>query len=120
MLVLLKHTFPLAADIAARDNTRALARRLYSALAEPFAVRLAEVDRRWALAQVSSALDRDGFTEYTRKVIASFEPEVPWEHNFLQTRRDCYRALSDPLAEKAERDLLSFLKSEPQPLELKP
>jgi predicted membrane-bound spermidine synthase len=113
--VVLHHTFPVAVYVASRD--KALALRLYHALEKPFAVNLAEDERRKALAYVGSVLDHDGYSDYTRNVIATFEPEVPWERDFLQTRRDCYRALSDPRATEAARDLDRFLAAEPAPLE---
>lgn len=115
--VILKRSFPAAADIASRDGTKTLATRLYRALEKPFAANLVEEDRRNALAQIGRILDRDAFSDYTRNVIASFEPDPPWERDFLQLRRDCYRALSDPRAAKADRDLSRFISAEPAPLE---
>ncbi len=117
-LFLLKRSFAAAADIGAQPGSdSALAVRLYRALEQPFAVKLAETDRRWALSQLGAAIDRNGFSNYTRDVIASFEPDVPWEREFLQTRRACYQALSDPRATQADLDLKKFLRAEPPPLE---
>ena len=72
-----------------------------------------ESDRRKALLAVARVIDSRGYSEYTRKAVAAFEPDVLWERQFLQTRRDCYRTLGDPLAAKAERDLAAFIKAEP-------
>jgi hypothetical protein len=117
MLILLRRSFTLASDIAAADESGAASERLYRALEKPFAVSLAEADRRWTLAQLGSAIDRRGFGNFIHDVIASYEPDVPWEREFLQTRRACYQALSDPRAAQADRDLKRFLGAEPPALD---
>jgi hypothetical protein len=48
----------------------------------------------------------------------SFEPNVPWDRQFLKGRRDCYRELGDPLLAKAEKDLASFHASEAEPTDV--
>lgn len=111
------HSFHVAEFIASQDKTGTLGPRLYRALEKPFAVSVSESDRRRALALIAATIDRAGFSEYSRKAIAAYEPNVPWDREFLQVRRDCYRALSDPRAEIADRELSQFLKAEPAPLE---
>jgi hypothetical protein len=69
--------------------------------------------RFYARLELLIAVSAAGYSEYTRKAVAVFEPNVLWERQFLQTRRDCYRTLGDPLAAKAERDLAAFIKAEP-------
>ena len=111
------HSFGVAEQISEQDRGAALSPRLYRALEKPFAVNLAESNRRKSLALIASDIDQRGFTEYSRKAIAAFEPNVPWDREFLRVRRDCYRALSDPRADKAEQELSQFLANEPVPLE---
>jgi spermidine synthase len=113
MALIFNHSFDIAVEIASRDRGGPLALRLYRALEQPFSVKVSEAGRLRALYTVGRIIDNRGYTEYTRKAIAAFEPEVPWEHEFLQVRRDCYRALADPLATKAERDLAAFVENEP-------
>jgi spermidine synthase len=113
-----KHSIAVAEHIAAQDET--LAPRLYRALENPFSAYAAESDRRKALALIAATIDRRGFSEYSRKAIAAYEPNVPWDREFLRVRRDCYRALSDPRAEKADRELAQFIANEPPPLETRP
>ncbi len=84
---------------------------------EPFALYAAEADRGKALALLAAKIDRNGYSESSRKAIAAFEPNVPWDREFLRVRRGCYRALSDPRAELAERELAQFIANEPSPLE---
>ncbi len=117
MPVLVTHSFSIAQHIALQDAGEALAPRLYRALEKPFAVNVAEASRRKSLALIAAGIDRRGHSEYSHKAIAAFEPNVPWNREFLQARRDCYRTLSDPRAKKAEQDLSQFLANEPVPLE---
>jgi hypothetical protein len=115
MGLIFKHTFDIAVEIASHDKDGSLSQRLYRAFEKPFAVKVFEADRCKTLLKIARLIDGRGYSEYTRKAIAAFEPEVPWEREFLQARRDCYRSLGDPLAEKATRDLSAFIKAEPTP-----
>ena len=104
------------ADYVASQDTAGLAPRLYHALEEPFSVNAGEEGRRHALTLIGALVDRNAFSEYTRKAVESFEPDVPWDRNFLEVRRNCYRALSDPRTAKAEADFARFMSTEAQPL----
>ena len=110
------HSFSVAQHISEQDRG-ALSRRLYRALEKPFSVDVAEANRRKSLALIAADIDQNGFSEYSHKAIAAFEPNVPWDREFLRVRRDCYRALSDPRADKAQQDLAQFLANEPAPFE---
>ena len=111
----MKHSIAVAENLAAQNPS--LAPRLYRALEQPFSVYAAEPQRRKALALIAAEIDRDHFTEYSQKAIAAFEPDVPWDREFLRIRRDCYRVLGDPRAEIAEREWKQFVSNEPPPLE---
>jgi tetratricopeptide (TPR) repeat protein len=113
--LVMKHSIAVAERIAGQNPS--LAPRLYRALETPFAVYASESDRRRAVALIAAEIDRKRFSQYSRKAIAAFEPNVPWDREFLQVRRDCYRTLSDPRAEIAERELAQFIANEPPPLE---
>lgn len=115
MALIFKHTLDLAIEIVSRDNGGLLGPRLYRALEESFAVKVFEADRRKTLLKIGRLIDGRGFSDYTLKAIAAFEPDVPWEREFLQTRAECYRSLGHPLAAKAARDLTAFVKAEPAP-----
>ena len=117
MLKFIKDSFGLAQYIAEQDPNGALPAQLYRALEKPFSVNALEADRQKTLVLIASLIDRADFSEYTRKAVAAFEPNVLWDRKFLEIRRNCYRALNDPRAALADRDLSNFLKAEPQPLE---
>ena len=42
-------------------------------------------------------LDRTRFTDVTRAAVRDFEPNVPWNEEFLTTRANCYATVGDPL-----------------------
>ena len=42
---------------------------------------------------------------------APFEPEVPWDQQFLEARADCYRRTGSPLAERARAEVNEFKRS---------
>ena len=117
MAAIFKTSFEVARYIALQDRDGALAAQLYKALEEPFSVYFAEMERRKTLVSIGALIDRRVFSDYTRKAVASFEPDVPWEREFLEIRRNCYQALLDPRAATAERDLSQFLKGDPEPFD---
>src|SRR5262249_20306807 len=76
--------------------------QLCQALSEPFAVWELDFARLLTRARLAAAPDAGtlcvaGF--------APFEPEVPWEQQFLQARADCYRRTGNALAERARKDV---------------
>ena len=99
---LTKRTLALAGEVG-RDAPSAA--KLLSAVAEPFAVHMHERDRealRLALAAYAggnACLD----------VLHDLEPNPLWEEPFLRQRAVCYAQAGDPLAERARRDLESFI-----------
>src|SRR6266404_617997 len=106
--------FVVARDLASQDKSGSLAPALYRALEKPFSVYALEADRRRAAVLMAFFVDR-GLGEETRKAVAAFEPDALWDRQFLEIRRNCYRALQDPRAPKAERDLIRFIRNEPAP-----
>jgi spermidine synthase len=95
------------------DRTPALARRLYDALAPPFALRALESNR---LVNAAFLARHGDFKALCREPIAQLEPYVPWNSEFLNLRLDCYRAVGDPRTEVARRELNEYLAREPLPL----
>jgi hypothetical protein len=107
------HSFSVAQHISQQDKGGGLSKRLYRALEKPFAVYVAESNRRKSLAIIAADIDQRGFSEYSQKAISALEPNGPWDQEFLRVRRDCYRALSDPRLPIAEKELSQFLANEP-------
>lgn len=96
-----------ALDIAGRMATDpGLAEKVFSLLSEPFSVFNLNEQRLTVLLDVASKID------YKRgaKVLAEFEPHVPWRKDFLSYRFDCYQATGHPLTKKAGDDLDRYLR----------
>jgi len=51
-----------------------------------------------------------------RKLIASYEPLFPWQHDYLRKRAECYAQTSDPRAASAQRDYEDYMSAEPRRL----
>jgi hypothetical protein len=106
-LNLMRGALLLAQDKKSKDP--ALARRLFQALGEPFVLRLWEQERLACRLNIALEL---GDQQLLHEAIAPIEPHVAWDRSFLEKRLACYRALSDPRARQAERDLQQFLRQE--------
>ena len=94
----------------------AVGRRLFDALAKPFAVESVNDDR------LAFALDmamRVDFAALCRTPIDAAEPHVIWNEPFLRRRLDCYRVTNDPRLAIATRDLGEFLSREPRSISIR-
>jgi hypothetical protein len=79
---------------------------LFVALSEPFAVRALDMQRLSARATIGLG---DGSGALCVAAIEPLEPHVPWDHDFLQQRAECYRQRGHPLAGQARVDLDDFV-----------
>lgn len=95
----------------ARDPV--LARRLYDVLAEPFAVRMLEDERRETRVKLAAVIDFSGLCS---DALAAYEPHVPWRKPLLLLRYQCYAPGGGPRAKRAEDDLVAFVRAEPPQL----
>ncbi len=90
---------PLAA------NNRDLVPQFMTALQQPFPGGLAEPSRMNTLIQIITLL-----TEAQKiEVMSRFEPNPPWQRQFLEFRLKTYRSARHALVPQAERDLQEFL-----------
>jgi spermidine synthase len=84
---------------------RALAPRMLEALSQPFALEMERDPRLEAAAEVAPTVDPvRGCVE----VLAPMEPDTPWSERVLKYRAECYRAVGDGRAAKAEAELARF------------
>jgi predicted membrane-bound spermidine synthase len=112
-----ERSYEVAQWVAAQDPSGNIALRFFRALEQPFSVYVFDEDRRKAFALIAAQADRGRPGKYTQQAMHSFEPNIPWDRQFLKVRRDCYRELGDPLLAKAEADLSRFIESEAQPVD---
>jgi len=101
----------LAIDLARLDPPGA-GRRLYAALGKPFAARSLEQSRLRHRVDLADLVDREG---HCAEAFKPFEPNAPWEENFLADRAACYAAIANPKAEGAVADLNRFRELAPRP-----
>ena len=95
---ILELVFPAAVQIAVQKPDEAT--RLYCALGQPFAVYLYE-EQRLAVAQaVASVIGPEAMLE----TLQTYEPHVPWNERFLETRYQVYKMTGHPLAARARND----------------
>jgi spermidine synthase len=109
-----RRALALAPDITAQRPD--LGRRLFDALAKPFAIESENDDRLIAALDVAVRVD---FAALCRAPIDAAEPHVIWNEPFLRRRFDCYRVTNDPRLAIATRDLREFLSREPQSISIR-
>jgi hypothetical protein len=100
--------------IAAGDATKQFARRLFDAMAQPFAAGQWEDSRRYFRVMLGNAAS--GCSAETLSALHALEPWPTWRETLLRIRRDCYVAAHDPLAARAEADLADWNAQQPMPL----
>ena len=99
-----QNAFPIALDLASRNDRFAIA--LSDALASPFSLALLDDERRVALLNVASRVDAARYAQVLREM----EPNVPWQWGILKLRARAYEETGDPRAALARRELEEFEK----------
>ncbi|MCP3100335.1 fused MFS/spermidine synthase [Myxococcus sp. K15C18031901] len=85
---------------------KALGRKLFDLLAQPFAAEALTQPRQDARMDLALALDWKGLCV---ELLAAQEPHVSWDGRTLTLRRRCYQENGHPLAATAEADLARFI-----------
>jgi hypothetical protein len=101
--ILMGGTLPAAVRVATSADDRS--RR---GLAEPFAAEALYEERCRALLRIGEAAGPN----YAREDLDRFEPNVPWEADFLQRRAEVYAKAGDPRAWQAKQDAEDFKRNE--------
>ena len=102
--------------IARTDPSGRLARRFLDAISQPFSVNLLNEARRGTMLELARATQAAPCSDDAMRVLAGYEPWVPWNDELLEYRADCYRRRNVPLAAQAERDLAAFRRYTPKSL----
>jgi spermidine synthase len=92
-----------------RGNPREM-QRLFATLSVPFAVHMMDEARATALVTLAKAMP---VRSACVRALAYFEPDVPWNVDFLSYRAQCYQATGSDLATRAQQDLRAFLRQNP-------
>ncbi|MGO9290048.1 MAG: fused MFS/spermidine synthase [Polyangia bacterium] len=101
-------TLNLAGEAARRSP--AATRRLFNLLSVPFAVHMMDESRALALVSLAEVLPPG---PECAQALSLFEPDVPWQADFLSFRLACYRALGMGLVVDARKDLHRFTRDNP-------
>jgi hypothetical protein len=113
----MRRTITLAVDMARGDPSGLHSKRLYDAMSRPFSLDLLEDHRRRSLVKIAAHIDGKTGSRLTPKALEIFEPNVPWELDFLQLRLNAYLASNHPLTMKAAEDLDEYREAEPFPFD---
>jgi hypothetical protein len=105
---LVKRMLPATLEIA--QSSKPHARRMFDALARPFALYLGEEIRIGLQLMVAGEID----DRAVAAALAPLEPDVPWGFDELARRAAAYRALNHPLADRARADLEAYVEGQPQ------
>lgn len=101
---LMETSFELAVQLARTDPKRA--RKLYDALAKPFAAMQHENSRRFARIVIAPLFDRCG--PRAIEALQVMEPYPIWQRQILTIRANCYALAGLDLAPRAWEDLERF------------
>jgi spermidine synthase len=86
-------------------------RRLFALLDIPFAVHMMDEARAQTRVALAKLLPTG---PECAQALEYFEPNVPWQADFLSFRTSCYQALGASLAPAALRDLREFRGQNPE------
>jgi hypothetical protein len=116
--IVMHRVLTLMTEIARDPNGRQILPQLMDALSQPFAVGMFDTLRRSTLLFLAQGRSGGVVCDAAEMaLVASWEPEFPWQREFLTERVRCYEQNRDPRTAKAKRDLEAFLEHERQPLE---
>jgi hypothetical protein len=101
-------TMNLAVETA-RGNPAEM-NRLFATLALPFAVHMMDEARANALLALAKAMPKGPACV---RALSYFEPDIPWNADFLSYRTQCYQSAASGLAPRALADLRTFLTHNP-------
>ena len=101
-------TMNLAVETA-RGNPAEM-QHLFATLSVPFAVHMMDEARASALVALAKAMPTGPTCV---RALSYFEPDVPWNADFLSYRAQCYESAAQGLAQHAQEDLRAFLAHNP-------
>ena len=101
-------TMNLAVEAARGDRARM--ERLFATLSAPFAVHMMDEARANALVTLAKAMPA---RPACVRALAYYEPDIPWNGDFLSFRAQCYQATGNALVNEARQDLDDFVAHNP-------
>jgi spermidine synthase len=115
--VVMTRALRLVVEIAEQPQASSVWPQLLDAISQPFAIHMFDEYRRSAELLLADRMATSMVcTETERRLIASYEPDFPWQQDYLRKRAQCYAQAGDPRAARAERDWQEYLSNEPRRL----
>jgi spermidine synthase len=115
--IVMMRALRLVREIADQPQARTIWPQLMDAVAEPFAIHMFEEYRRSMQLLLADRISGSTVcSAEERKLIESYEPDFPWQQDYLRKRAECYAQAGDPRAARAQRDWQKYLAAEPRRL----
>jgi len=102
-----------AAELGRTCGQPAIARQLFDALEQPFAVSLGLEQRRASRVELAKYTEENRVNPQLRIALDDYGPNGVWQENFLRLRLRTYALLSDARMEQAALDCARFSAHEP-------
>jgi len=115
--IVMMRALRLIREIADQPQAHAIWPQLMDAVSEPFAIHMFEEYRRSLQLLLADRISGSTVcSAQERKLIESYEPNFPWQQDYLRKRAECYAQAGDPRAARAQRDWQEYLAAEPRRL----
>jgi hypothetical protein len=107
----LRQVVNTARAVANVSKDPVIARRLYDALSQPFAVEMLNEDRIAARLDIARLTDANRVNPQVRDALEPFATYPKWDEQFLRDRLIAYHSLKDPRVVDAADDLRRYLEN---------
>ena len=115
--IVMMRALRLVREIADQPQAQATWPQLMDAVGQPFAIHMFEEYRRSVQLLLADRISGSTVcSAEERKLIESYEPDFPWQQDYLRKRAECYAQAGDPRAARAQRDWQNYLAAEPRRL----
>ena len=106
------NAIPLAEQIVRSAQSPEISDALYNVLSTPLCLWNGEFVREVGIIPMAKAADGNRFGDRTVRALNALEPNIVWNRQFLEIRKNAYRAVQDPRADQAAQDLDEFMRHE--------
>ena len=114
--IVMMRALRLMREIANQPQARGTWPQLLDAVSRPFAIHMFEEYRRSLQLLLADRISGSVCSAQERALIEAYEPDFPWQYDYLRKRAECYAQAGDPRAGAAQRDWQEYLAAEPRRL----
>jgi spermidine synthase len=116
--IVMRRSLMFAIEIASDQRFAQASAPIIDGLSQPFAVEMFEELRKSALITLIQQAAGGACTARETELLHSYEPNIPWQHAYLQRRARCYEQTHDALAIAARREFEEYVSREPKRLQV--